>query len=223
MSLSSTKPRKISTKQRIIETALYLFNERRYGNVTTAMLAKEAGVSEGNLWYHFNDKASLLTRLCEDFEAHVQGRLATKIDGEDALENYISFFKIMAEEISKYRFCFRDQADYGEEVSGFMSRVPNYYRQTANQYRTYFNGMREQGHLSISDEKLERVIVNLLILFRYYVEFAHEIDLNEKDGRPAALRAFDLHLSLFCEHLTPEALERLKEALGVDQLSSKIL
>ena len=57
----------MKTKDRILETARELFNARRFGNVTTAELAAECGIAEGNLWYHYKNKRALLEAIAGQF------------------------------------------------------------------------------------------------------------------------------------------------------------
>ena len=53
------------TRDRILETALALFNQDGFAKVTTARIAAEVGISEGNLWYHFRTKRDLVVALWE--------------------------------------------------------------------------------------------------------------------------------------------------------------
>ena len=48
------------TRDRILASSLVLFNDRGFGAVTTASIARHAGVLEGSLWYHFNTKKDIL-------------------------------------------------------------------------------------------------------------------------------------------------------------------
>lgn len=212
------KTTKKSTRQRIIDTALRLFNERRYSNVTTAMLAKEVGIAEGNLWYHFNDKTALLSALEDLFAAHMEQRLTVMPGGGPALEEYLRFFATMATEIDRFRFFFRDQPDYEDRSIEIFDRVSDLYKRSLDQYRAYFHQMRDQGYIDINDERLDSSIVNIVILFRYYTEFAQETDLLERDGAPAARRAFKLHLAMFDKDFTPEAMAYFQSALQLDEL-----
>ena len=66
----------MKTRDRILETARDLFNARRFGNVTTAELAAECGIAEGNLWYHFKNKRALLEAITERFLTDVEDRLS---------------------------------------------------------------------------------------------------------------------------------------------------
>jgi AcrR family transcriptional regulator len=55
--------RAIDTPTRILDTALGLFNERGTANVTTNHIAEAMGISPGNLYYHFGNKAEIVRGL----------------------------------------------------------------------------------------------------------------------------------------------------------------
>jgi AcrR family transcriptional regulator len=54
---------KTDTKTRILDAALALFNERGSANVTTNHIAEAMGISPGNLYYHFRNKAEIVRGL----------------------------------------------------------------------------------------------------------------------------------------------------------------
>lgn len=58
-----------STKNRILDAALALFNERGAGYVTTNHIAEALGISPGNLYYHFRNKAEIVRALFARIQA----------------------------------------------------------------------------------------------------------------------------------------------------------
>lgn len=54
---------KIKTKDRILLTSLNLFNERGLSQVTLRTIAKEMGISQGNLNYHFKKRQDIIKAL----------------------------------------------------------------------------------------------------------------------------------------------------------------
>jgi AcrR family transcriptional regulator len=63
---------KPSTAERILEEARNCFNEKGYDAVSYNELAKELGMSRGNLAYHYKDKEALLEALCEGMWAQIE-------------------------------------------------------------------------------------------------------------------------------------------------------
>jgi len=51
------------TKNRIMETAIELFNEKGTGGVTTNHIAAAMGISPGNLYYHFRNKEEIIRAI----------------------------------------------------------------------------------------------------------------------------------------------------------------
>ena len=57
------------TRRRILDAALRLFNERGTAAVSTNHIAADAGISPGNLYYHFADKQEIIRALHAEYAA----------------------------------------------------------------------------------------------------------------------------------------------------------
>ena len=61
----------MSNRERIVDTALQLFNERGSATVSTNHIAAAARISPGNLYYHFRNKEEIVRALFERlFDTH---------------------------------------------------------------------------------------------------------------------------------------------------------
>ncbi len=60
--------RRVSTRDRVLEATLVLFNDRGPDRVTTAEIARTVGINEGNLYYYFKTKEALLEALFKKLE-----------------------------------------------------------------------------------------------------------------------------------------------------------
>jgi AcrR family transcriptional regulator len=96
------------TKQRILDTAIQLFNEQGTDVVSTNHIAEALGMSPGNLYYHFRNKEEIIRAIFErlfvlwdETFALPQDRLPTLADAVGLIE---SNFKILYE----YRFIYRE-------------------------------------------------------------------------------------------------------------------
>src|SRR5215210_8804340 len=57
------QPRSKQTKEKIIQSAIQLFEERGYEKTTSNDIAAEAGVSVGSFYVYFTDKRQLLLTI----------------------------------------------------------------------------------------------------------------------------------------------------------------
>ena len=209
----------MKTRDRILVAARTLFNARRFGNVTTADLAAETGISEGNLWYHFKNKRALLEALSEQFLNDVEHRLSLlPSGGAEILAEYVGMLDALSEEIRQYRFLYRDQADYGEHTDALLTRLPGIYRDTLAQFRTFLHGMIKAGHLDLPADRLDTLAMNITVILRYHLEFLRESGGVADVGSGAIRQSLIQHLSLFDDKLTPDARTQLRRALGADLL-----
>lgn len=97
-----------TTKDRILDAALALFNERGTDNVTTNHIAEALGMSPGNLYYHYRNKAEIVRALF----ARIQAEWATNYAVPPATMPSIPMMEAMLAGNfaiqARYRFFFRD-------------------------------------------------------------------------------------------------------------------
>ncbi|MGL4648460.1 MAG: TetR/AcrR family transcriptional regulator, partial [Caldilineaceae bacterium] len=55
----------MKAKERIVDQALALFNEKGTALVSTNHIAEAAGISPGNLYYHFRNKEEIIRAICD--------------------------------------------------------------------------------------------------------------------------------------------------------------
>ena len=98
---------KRNTKQRILDAALQLFNVEGYVNVRLAQIAEQAGMSVGNMAYHFPHKTQILEGIYEELQAEQQ-QLLTDINLAPLFENFDHFIRSTYILQKKYIFFYLD-------------------------------------------------------------------------------------------------------------------
>lgn len=101
---------KIDTKIKIKNSAINLFNAQETLSVTTNHIAKEAGISPGNLYYHYKNKEEIVVDLYLD--------LSKRFEEINSFENILlnpnpikaidNTFELLGEIFYAYRFLLRD-------------------------------------------------------------------------------------------------------------------
>jgi len=93
----------LSTKQRILENAMLLFDRHGIANVRLAQIADETGISVGNLAYHFKNKEAIVEmvyeQVCHEFVDILGAYLRdpSLFDFDTQVHRYVQFF-------SRHRF-----------------------------------------------------------------------------------------------------------------------
>lgn len=60
-------PRKDNVKDKILDAALELFNEKTLGEISLAEIAAKAGISKGTLYYHYKSKTDILFDITDRY------------------------------------------------------------------------------------------------------------------------------------------------------------
>ncbi|NDC62377.1 MAG: TetR/AcrR family transcriptional regulator, partial [Betaproteobacteria bacterium] len=79
--MASKAPRR--TAERIVDSALGLFNRFGEPNVATTMMASDLGISPGNLYYHYPGKEDIVNHLFGLYQRELQALLPAAHDVKD--------------------------------------------------------------------------------------------------------------------------------------------
>ena len=98
----------MSNRERILNVALRLFNERGTATVSTNQIAAAAAVSPGNLYYHFQNKEEVIRALFERlFETHARF-FALPEDHAPAVDDLRRMVRTNFDVLWEYRFTYRE-------------------------------------------------------------------------------------------------------------------
>lgn len=107
------------TAQRILVTALTLFNERGESGVTSVDIAMELDISPGNLYYHFKGKEVIVEALLDWHKKQMHEVLASSVVNKVSADEFFYYLHIVLEKLQLFRFFYRSPADLAEKYPKF--------------------------------------------------------------------------------------------------------
>lgn len=196
------KPKR-RTRERILETALRMFNHLGEPGVTTSAIAAEMGISPGNLYYHYKSKEKIVEDLFLAFRKEIDATLAAPEQRPPHAEDIWLFLHLVFEAIWKYRFLYRDLNDllFRHRVLEIQfRRILAHKTRTA---QTILKGLVAAGQLRATPAEIEALAVNMTVIATYWLsyEFANN-PRADQDGSALARGAFHV-MSLAAPHLAP--------------------
>lgn len=196
------------TKTEIVDTAIGLFNEFTVGSVSTNRIARELGISPGNLYYHFRDKESIVRaihdRMVGEWDLVWQlprGRRPSSVDLAVIIE---TSFRLHW----RYRF-------FGREQLALMTRDPQLRDEYQAVYRRRLAELTALAEALIEADVLRSDMRGTLpeVLEGAWLVGEHWISHLEIVGEPAddlqLRRGVDVIVGLIRPHMTQTALDTL--------------
>jgi AcrR family transcriptional regulator len=201
-----TKPPR-RTRERILQTALAMFNELGEPAVATTSIAIEMGISPGNLYYHYHSKEAIVAALFADFRREIEATLAAPEERLPNAEDCWLFLHLVFEAIWKHRFIYRD-------INDLVAR----YRVVEVQFRRILDhmirvvaqilaGLVKGGQMRAQPAEIATLSENIVLTASYWMSF--EFVRNPRavqDGRTLARGAFHV-IALAAPYLEPRERE----------------
>ncbi len=188
----------MKTVDKIIRTALHLFNEQGEREVSTNHIAAAAGVSPGNLYYHFRHKEAIVLRLFDGYEAQLQARLPdTEVPTLAGLHARIEAGLAARHE---YRFLFRALPELLARNPELARRFRAAQQLERADWLERLRGFADAGVLRLAAAEFEPLVDNLQLLANGWLAHAECCGIELDGGRRGTRQA----LALLRPHLAAE-------------------
>jgi AcrR family transcriptional regulator len=194
------------TAQRILETALDLFNRFGEPNVSTTLVAAELNISPGNLYYHYPAKDELINRLYENYEAELD-ELLNASEGVRDVEDAWFFMHSLFELIWRHRFLYRDLNDLLSKNRLLETRFQAVLNNKVRAIRNLLAGMAGAGCLEIDPREVDALAQSMVVLLTYWLSYEYVRNpreaLEPEHAQGALLRGAQHTLHLLAPYLVP--------------------
>ena len=194
------------TRDRILDAARALFNERGPGSVTTAEIAQAVGINEGNLYYHFQRKEQLLEALFAAFEQALHAAATAYAASDDEPARYRAYLAGWFRTMWEWRFFYRDGAMVFRLAPDLKPRLKRLSDEGQALTRRAVEEMQRAGLMDIPADRLDMLVINAWIVSTYWIDY-----LRSRRGIGEVTRAHvdwgaRQVLGLFLPYLTPQGL-----------------
>lgn len=163
------RPRR--TRERILETALALFNRFGEPNITTADIANEMDISPGNLYYHFRNKDQIIAELFAILEQRLDPLLQVPARRAAGVEDLWLVLHLLFEAMWDYRFFFRDLDEILSRSAGLASRFALILRRGARTVVELCRTMVAEGAMRASEREIAALADNVALVAIYWISY----------------------------------------------------
>jgi len=209
------RPRR--TRERILETALLLFNVLGEPNVTTADIANEMEISPGNLYYHFRNKGEIVAELFGAFEQRLVPLLVQPAGRPPDVEDLWLLLHLLFEAMWDHRFFFRDLDEIVSRDRTLASRFARIMRGGSRTVIELCRGMVASGTMHASEREIVALADNVALVATYWISYQRISGGGQAQGGANLDRAAYQVLSLIAPFLRGKA-RALLDRLGRDYL-----
>lgn len=191
------------TKERILETALDLFNRLGEPSVTPSAIAEEMGISPGNLHYHFPSKEKIVEALFAAFRAEIEHTLAAPQSRRPDVEDIWLFLHLVFEAIWKYRFVYRDIADLVSRYKVVERQFRHVLAHKQTTAATILTGLVAGGHMNATPADVEALALDMTVIATWWLSYEYVRAPGAwQDGAALARGAYQV-MALTAPYLAP--------------------
>jgi AcrR family transcriptional regulator len=184
----------METKERILNTALAIYNEKGVGT-TTRHIAAEMGISPGNLHYHFKQTEDVITALWE----RLVGRMDTMVQELrtseiNSITTLHSFFGLSFQIIYEYRFIFLHFVELANRIPAIRKEYHILIKRREKEFKDIFQKLvtNKVFKVEIRDKDLPLFVKQVFIVADFWLSNNELTDrLKGRKAEEAFLRQMD--------------------------------
>ena len=196
------------TKQRILEAALELFNERGSGNVSTRHIADDLGISPGNLYYHYANKEAIIRALFDGLDKMSDDAYDFSLDAPLTLGRVAEMLTVTFDIVWRYRFFYREMTLLVHNDPALAERYQEMCRRAEHDTRFVVDCAVDAGLVEpMSDEVRNTLTKAVLVVSSHWLSF--EEMSGERLEKQHITRGVALLISILEPHLTSQAKSEL--------------
>ena len=209
--MSRKAPRR--TAERILETALEMFNRFGEPHVSTTAISAELRISPGNLYYHYPAKDELVNALLQRHRLGLEPLLALSSEVHD-VEDAWFFMHALFEGLWHYRFIYRNLNDLLSRNRQLESQLQNLIQRLIGALQNLLDALR-RDLLQMDRLEVTPAATRMTVLLTYWLSFEYVCDprraLEPEHAQAALLRGATHVLGLLAPYMQPAQRAHLQQ------------
>ncbi|NMH61314.1 TetR/AcrR family transcriptional regulator [Alteromonas ponticola] len=154
----------MKTAERILLTALELFNEQGENAITSVDIAMELDISPGNLYYHYKGKEVIIEALMGFHKKQLLNSLNRSLVENIHAEDLFYYFYILLEKLDLFRFLYRSPVDIAEKYPSIQSAQKQLLKALDSQLEAIFINLQRTNEITLSSYERPLMVETLTLL-----------------------------------------------------------
>jgi AcrR family transcriptional regulator len=161
----------METKELILQTATNLFNQHGTAKISVNSIAHEAGISSGNLYYHYTDKAHIIREIYVQMIRSWEKPYSRAENRGLSIETFKRFIEENFELLWEYRFFYRETVALLNADSGLKELQTEIIKHRFERQLTILQQAEKAGifHFPEPDVQLCEVLTIVWIVANNYL------------------------------------------------------
>tara|TARA_R110000850_G_scaffold166401_7_gene291519 strand:- start:2119 stop:2781 length:663 start_codon:yes stop_codon:yes gene_type:complete len=208
------KERRVSNRERIIETAIALMGEQG-GGVGTSQIAEHLKISPGNLYYHFANREEIVREVLRRLRKELSETLSLPASGEVDEAQLVTYYSEGAMVLWRYRFMVSSALELTQRDPELAKEYREFSIEGMDMVRRIIQKVvtRAPGAVHASDKDCVNLAENMWVLWNGWPRHAEFYRVNERVDQASIAHGLELIAMTLAPYVDEKFHQRVKRGL----------
>jgi AcrR family transcriptional regulator len=170
----------MKTAERILLTALELFNDSGENNVSCVDIALELDISPGNLYYHYKGKEVMVIALFEMYKERMDKILSSPQGVDLKVEEFFYYLLMVLQSSHMFRFLYHNPADLIAKYPSVSKGFKRLIQGREKSFNMLLSRYVDQGAMELNASQQHHLVRMISLVFtqatNYYLVKGDDIE-----------------------------------------------